>query len=101
MKQKAEIIFEQEETVILRQSAGHLLEFCPTCNETVEFLTPEIMAALANGSEREIFRLIESGKIHYIEKERIYGCPICYRNVVVDISAKTPEGKRPKPGIGT
>ena len=93
MKQKAEITFEQEETVILRQSAGHLLEFCPKCNETVEFLTPEIIAAIAGTSEREIFRLIESGKIHFIEKERIFGCPICYRNSVVDIKAMTPGEK--------
>jgi len=87
VKQKAEIIFEQEETVILRQSSGHFIDFCPNCKETVELLTPEIMAALTETSEREIFRLIETGKIFFIEKARIFGCPLCYQNSVVEVKA--------------
>lgn len=94
MKQKAEITFEQEETVILRQSARPLLEFCPKCNEKVEFFPPQIIAALAGVSEREVFRLIESGDVHFIEQERIYGCPICYRNSVVEVKATTPGEKK-------
>ena len=89
MKQKAEITFEQEETVVLRQSSGHFIEFCPKCEETVELLTPEIMAALVETTEREIFRLIETGKIFFVEKERIFGCPLCYRNSVGAVNAMT------------
>jgi len=89
VKQKAEIIFEQEETVILRQSSGHFIDFCPNCIETVELLTPEIMAAIAGTTEREIFRLIERGTIYFLERERIFGCPNCYKNSVVEISRQT------------
>ena len=79
MKQKAEITFEEQETVILRQRDGYLVDFCPHCQTTVRLLTPEIMAALAGISEREVFRLIESGQIHFVEMKRIYACPVCYR----------------------
>ena len=78
MKRKAEITFEEQETVILRQSVGSLLKFCPRCQATVRLLTPEIMAVLASASEREVFRLIESGQIHFVETKRIYACPSCY-----------------------
>lgn len=78
MKQKAEITFEEQETVILRQRDSYLLEFCPLCQVTVRLVTPEIMAALVGVSQREIFRLIEKGQIHFVETNRIYACPGCY-----------------------
>jgi hypothetical protein len=45
-------------------------------------LTPEIMAALSETSEREIFRLIEGGKIHFVETKRLYACPGCYEQML-------------------
>lgn len=78
MKQKAEITFEEQETVILRQRDSYLVEFCPLCQVTVRLVTPEIMAALVAVSQREIFRLIEEGQIHFVETNRIYACPGCY-----------------------
>ncbi|HTG91901.1 MAG TPA: hypothetical protein VL866_04905 [Pyrinomonadaceae bacterium] len=78
MKQKAEITFEEQETVILRQRDSYLLEFCPLCQVTVRLVTPEIMAALVAVSQREIFRLIEEGQIHFVETNRIYACLGCY-----------------------
>jgi len=46
MKRKAEITFEEQETVILRQSDGYLMDYCPRCQATVRVLTPEILAIL-------------------------------------------------------
>ena len=74
MKQKAEITFEVEETIILRQVAERLTAFCPLCQASVEMITPPIAAALTGLSEREIFRLIESGRLHFTEAERIFVC---------------------------
>lgn len=38
------------------------------------------IAATLNGStEREVFRLVESGEIHTIEKERTLVCTACVR----------------------
>lgn len=74
MKQKTEITFEVEETIILRQVAETLTAFCPQCQALVEMITPQIAAALAGLCEREIFRLIENGRIHFVEAERIFVC---------------------------
>jgi hypothetical protein len=74
MKQKAEITLEVEETIIFRQVAETLTEFCPQCQALVEMLTPPIAAALCGVSEREIFRLIENGRLHFVEAERIFVC---------------------------
>jgi hypothetical protein len=74
MKQKTEITFEVEETVILRQVAGTLTAFCPQCQAVVEMLAPPSAAAICGLSERELFRLIENGRLHFTEAERIFIC---------------------------
>ena len=74
MKQKKEITFEVEETIILRQSRNRLEAFCPQCQALVEMTTPQTAAALCGLSEREIFRLIENGRLHFLEAERIFIC---------------------------
>ena len=92
MKQRAEITFEEQQTVILRQSESHLEEFCPRCQTTVRLVTPEIMAALAAVSERKVFRLIEEGQIHFVEAKRIYACPACYARSMEDNAFGTAGG---------
>jgi len=72
MKQKTEITFEVEETIILRQSRNRLEAFCPQCQASVEMIMPQTVAALFGLSEREIFRLIENGRLHFTEAERIF-----------------------------
>jgi hypothetical protein len=74
MKQKTEITFEVEETIVLLQSASKFEAFCSHCLSPVEMLTPRAAAALVGLSEREIFRLIEAGKIHFTEAERVFVC---------------------------
>ena len=102
MKQRAEITFEQEETLILRQSDCYLQEFCPRCQEIVRLLTPEVMAALAVISEREIFRLIESEQIHFVETKRIYACPSCYQKEIEGfVKESKMAGERYRTGSGS
>jgi glycerol-3-phosphate dehydrogenase len=82
MKQKTQITFEQQETVVLRQSGSHTFVFCPRCDNQIMFVTPEILAAIAGSSEREIFRLMEAGTVHFVEKQRTYVCSECYQNSI-------------------
>ena len=84
MKQKAEITFEERETVILRQSDSCLKEFCPRCQAIVRLMTVEILAMLSGSTEREIFRLLEAGRIHFVEARRLYACPGCYQKSFED-----------------
>lgn len=86
MKQKTEITFEVEETIILRQSGNRLEAFCPQCQAVIEMITPQTVAALGGLSEREIFRLIENGRLHFLEAERIFVC----RNSLTDGTESLP-----------
>jgi hypothetical protein len=74
MKQKTEITFEVEETIVLHQSGQVFEAFCPFCNAPVKMAAPNTIAFLSGVSEREIFRLIEKGKIHFFETDRIFIC---------------------------
>ena len=80
MQQKAQIIFEEEETLVLTQKGSHLLEFCPSCGSEVLFVTAEVLAAIGASTEREIFRLVEAGAIQFIEKSRTYVCAECFQS---------------------
>lgn len=79
MKQKAAITFEVEETITLKQGGKIVNDFCPQCQMGVELISPEVLAILAGSSEREIFRLIEAGFIHFVERKRVYACSGCYQ----------------------
>jgi len=74
MKQKAEITFEVEETIFLRQGEKILRAFCPQCQALVVMLTPRTIADFSNFTEREIFRFVEAGTIHFIETDQILIC---------------------------
>jgi hypothetical protein len=74
MKQKTEITFEVEETIILRQSGNKLEAFCPQCQAVVEMITPQLAAAVSKTPIREIFRLIESERLHFMETDEIRVC---------------------------
>ena len=79
MSQKAQFKFEVEETVVLKQGGKILREHCPYCSQVVDMVSPDVLRLVMGASEREIFRLVESGSIHFIEAERLVVCNICYR----------------------
>ena len=81
MKRKAEITFEVEETIIVRREAIILTAFCPECLTFVEMASPVSIADFLDFTEREIFRLIEAGEIHFIEAGRILVCLDSFRFV--------------------
>ena len=86
MKQKKQIVFEVEETVVMRSGEFSAPSFCPFCGETVVMATPWTAATIHAVSEREIFRLIERGAIYVIEGERILMCLQCVDRISVGIT---------------
>lgn len=74
MNQRAEITFEKEETVLLRQSSATRSDFCPFCKAVSVMATPEALTLISGVTEREIFRLIEAGEIHFYEGPKVYVC---------------------------
>ena len=81
MAQKAKLIFEIEETVVFKQGGYFITEYCPRCDEIVDMVSPDVLSLVTGASEREIFRLMEMGKIHFIELGRVVACPGCYRDL--------------------
>ncbi len=86
MKQKKQIVIEEEETVVLRGGEMSTAGFCPFCGESVVMATPWIAANLNGSTEREIFRMVERGTIYVTEGERILMCLRCVGNVSVGTS---------------
>ena len=83
MTQKAEITFEVEETVVLKQGGKIVSAFCPQCREMVDMVSPNVLALATGASEREIFRLVEAGLIHFEETDGLVACPTCYHRSLV------------------
>jgi hypothetical protein len=73
MKRTTEVIYETEELVAVKARGG-FKGFCEQCNAVVEMLPPEAAAVLTGLGEREIFRLMETGEIHFVEAERVFVC---------------------------
>ncbi len=74
MTQKTEIEFELNETVAYSRRNERGEAFCPHCEMLVEMATPQIAAILVQSNEREVFRRLETGEIHFIETERVLVC---------------------------
>ncbi|MCA1625545.1 MAG: hypothetical protein LC768_14105 [Acidobacteria bacterium] len=77
MKQRAEITFEIEETIVVRQGEKLSREFCPLCGIVVDMLTPQFATAASKKPVRQIFRLIEAGKVHFSETDGGLICLDC------------------------
>ncbi len=73
MKRQTEISFETEE-VLLFKSRRNFEMFCGPCNAMTQMLPVDAAAMLYCISEREIFRLIEGGFLHFVEAERVFVC---------------------------
>jgi ribosomal protein S27E len=82
MKQKTELTFEVEETIILRQGGHFITVLCPRCHMMVDMVSPHVLSVVTGASEREIFRLVETGAIYFVEASPLVACPVCCRNIV-------------------
>lgn len=74
MTQKTDIEIELSETVAYSRRSERFEAFCPECRAPVEMAAPQLAAVLAKSTEREIYRLVETGKIHFIETDRVLIC---------------------------
>jgi hypothetical protein len=74
MKQKTKVEIELNETVAYSSRLVRFEAYCQCCKSLVEMASPQVAAILIRLNEREIFRLIESGKVHFIETDRVLVC---------------------------
>ena len=71
------IISQTKQVAILVDSAPQSDVYCEVCGEASVMISPLLAAKLCKISAREIYRLIESGKIHFVEMadNQIFVCP--------------------------
>lgn len=74
MKRNGEILIEITEDPGRTDLFQEFEAFCSDCRKLSDFVSPKSAAITARFSEREIFRLIEAGKIHFIETDQIWIC---------------------------
>jgi hypothetical protein len=74
MNRKTEIEIELEETVVYRRPNERFETFCLECQALVEMAAVPLAAVLMHMTEREIYRLVETGEVHYVETDRVLIC---------------------------
>jgi len=72
--QKTEFEIEVNETVAYSSRSDRFESFCPVCKCMTEMATVQIAAVLIRRSEREIYRLVETGDVHFVETDRVLVC---------------------------
>jgi hypothetical protein len=71
---KTEIEIEMSETVAYSSRSERLENFCPTCRCMTEMASTQVSAVLGQTSERELYRLVETGEVHFVETDRVLIC---------------------------
>jgi hypothetical protein len=74
MVQKTEIEIEVNETVAYSRSSERFENFCPICKCMTEMAAPQVGAVLGKTTEREIYKLLETGDVHFVETDRVLVC---------------------------
>ena len=74
MKQKTEIEIEVSETIAYSKRDEKREAYCPKCKSFVEMASPRVAAILAHSTEREVYRLVETDKVHFIESGGVLIC---------------------------
>jgi hypothetical protein len=74
MTKKTEIEIEMSETVAYSSRSERFEAYCPKCESLVEMTIPPVAAVLTHTTEREIYRLVETGDVHFAETDRVLLC---------------------------
>jgi len=74
MKQTTQIEIEFSETIAYSRPGERYETFCPECKSMVEMLTTQVAAIVTGTTDREIYRLVETGKVHFVESGRVLVC---------------------------
>lgn len=88
MRRRAKITIETERILRIREREFERRVNCDQCAETVVLLTVDEAARIAQVSSRAIYRLVEAGKIHFIETNEAL-LLICFNSLCFGLSHPT------------
>jgi hypothetical protein len=83
------IVVEIDERIPVTNAEQHFEAYCTGCKKMTGMATPKTASVLTETSEREVFRLIESKEIHFIESARVLVCVESLRNLKADSNTTT------------
>ena len=78
------IVVEIDERIAVTNTEQQFEAYCSGCKKMTEMATPKTAGLLTEISEREVFRLIESKEIHFIENARVLVCVASLRELKAD-----------------
>ncbi len=74
MSRKQNIVVEIDERIALATPNGEFQAYCADCGKITGMISTRNAAILLGFSEREIFRLVEAGSVHFVEANDIWIC---------------------------
>jgi hypothetical protein len=74
MTQKTDIEIEVTEIVAYSRRSERFENYCPICKCMSEMATPQVASVIGNVTEREIYQLVETGNVHFVETDRVLVC---------------------------
>src|SRR5947208_8122440 len=69
MSKTTEIVIERDDLLVVRRREQVVTAWCAGCNADAETLPPEMAAVLSGCGARELYRLIEGGRVHFTEND--------------------------------
>lgn len=89
------IVVEIDERIAVTNAEQQFEAYCSECKKMTEMVTPKTAAVLTGISEREVFRLVESSSVHFVENDRVLVCLESLRNRSGDSSTPHEEENLP------
>ena len=91
MKKKVRFVVETTESISIRRQWRKVLADCPYCDALTTFETPEGISSRTGLAEREIFRLLESDAVSFMEVDRVLVCSACLENLKKELFHRSPK----------
>jgi hypothetical protein len=75
-EKRTEITLRSRQTLVIRSSPGGAAVRCTQCAAGAQMISPDAATAAVRMSTRAVYRLVEEGKLHYVETENgtLYIC---------------------------
>jgi hypothetical protein len=68
------VLIETEQVSILLDRSNFELTYCAKCGPGFAMLLPEQISRLTDISVREVYRLVESSELHYVDCGKVFVC---------------------------
>jgi hypothetical protein len=66
-KKRLEITIDTERVFVIRRGSRSATAWCGACGQRVTMITPDEAAITAHVSTRAVYRLVEAGRLHFLE----------------------------------